>query len=69
MEVKGDYGGHYEKNSMATRKSQEVKNKTKKQNKFALTFITTYIFSYSANLDDLGVAEATVAGYVTLLKK
>lgn len=25
--------------------------------------------SYSANLDDLGVAEATVAGYVTLLKK
>lgn len=73
MEVKGDYGGHYEKNSMATRKSQEVKKTPKKttttKNKFALTFITTYIFSYSANLDDLGVTEAIVAGYVTLLKK
>lgn len=31
MEVKGDYGGHYEKNSMATRKSQEVKKTPKKQ--------------------------------------
>lgn len=66
MEVKGDYGGHYEKNSMATRKSQEVKTKQKQKQ---VCFDIYNNISYSANLDDLGVAEATVAGYVTLLKK